>query len=82
MAEDNLVSLARFYRIANNRLWQIAQTKGQTWVLRMNGSANAPFFYEGEMCVTAMEDQDEAGEELSRGQRETDGAAVLRDFRW
>lgn len=51
VAEDNLVSLARFYRIANNRLWQIAQTKGQTWVLRMNGSANAPFFYEGEMCV-------------------------------
>lgn len=51
MAEDNLVSLARFYRIANNRLWQIAQTKGQTWVLRVNGSANAPFFYEGEMCV-------------------------------
>ena len=30
VAEDNLVSLARFYRIANNRLWQIAQTKGQT----------------------------------------------------
>ena len=27
VAEDNLVSLARFYRIANNRLWQIAQTK-------------------------------------------------------
>ena len=51
VAEDNLVSLARFYRIANNRLWQIAQTKGQTWVLCMNGSANAPFFYEGEMCV-------------------------------
>ena len=51
VAEDNLVSLARFYRIANNRLWQIAQTKGQTWVLRVNGSANAPFFYEGEMCV-------------------------------
>lgn len=51
VAEYNLISLGRFYRIANNRLWQIAQKKEHAWVLRVSGSANAPFLYEDVMCV-------------------------------
>lgn len=51
IAEDNIRQLVRFYSLANKRLWEIAQNKEKAWVLRVNGSANAPFLFEDVMCV-------------------------------
>lgn len=51
VAEANMRYLATFYRLANQNLWGIAQEMGETWVLRVKGSVNAPFLYEDVACV-------------------------------
>lgn len=51
VAEDNIRQLARFYAQANKRLWEIAQNKEKAWVMRVSGSANAPFMFEEVTCV-------------------------------
>lgn len=51
VAEMNMKEIAAFYDLTCKYLQRIARDKDHSWVLRVHGAANSPFYYESVMCT-------------------------------